>query len=70
MLHRLRNDARWSKFFSLLKWGLIILVSVYSYIQLKPLLGQFQATVETLKNGIGVVENIKLPAGFENLLKK
>jgi len=55
MLHRLQRARRWSSFFSVAKWAILIAASVGSYYYLQPILerwpaiwAQFQAVMDNL----------------------
>lgn len=76
LLKKIHSDILWRRIFSLVKWGIIIALSVWSYWALEPVLRDLLGTYKNLlgsKPGQGIDLNALPPEAqklLEGILKK
>ena len=52
----------WRRFFGLIKWGLIIALLIFGFIQLQPYLDSFSKTLDTVSGALDQLPDV-LPTG-------
>lgn len=74
ILKSMQRKSKAAFWFSMLKWTLIIVVSYYSYVILKPTLDQLMVTYNTLIDSAGQISEIKSnipdPSKLKDLINK
>ena len=58
LVKKIHRAHLWVQFFSLIKWGIIIAVSVFGFIQLQPYLNMILQTYGTVFDTVQKIQNV------------
>ncbi len=61
ILRQMRSHARWRNLFSLIKWLVIIGVTVGAYYYLEPYIKELILVYQGLQEGVNAIKNVSTP---------
>ena len=61
ILKKTRSDALWRRFFTAIKWLIVLGLLVWGYIQLQPILDQLLGVWQNVTGLTEQLQNLKLP---------